>query len=216
MPCFGSQRRSRSERILAGPSRLGRFLERKSDGFSLVEVAVALGIVAVAMMSIMALVPLGLTTMHEAVEINVQTRVVQQLHNEARQTPFNRLSGAPGAFSAHSPRYYTDEGDEVASSDPAATYVAFLTVAPRDTWMAFDREAEGFDSSAKTGGGAYDRGELSELLQRVTIDIGHLGETRGRLGAELESVTSEELAGLREERIVQSFGFNLADNGTGR
>lgn len=97
------------------PERSGK----KRSGFSLVEVVIAMGIVSFAMVSMMGLIPVGLTTFHQAVDATVVAQIAQGVLNEAQLTPFDQLSDYSAA--------YDESGGRVEEGSPAEVYRASLT-----------------------------------------------------------------------------------------
>jgi len=79
------------------PSRK-RFQRSRGPGFSLVETALALGIVAVGFLSVIALLPIGMSTYQNAVRNNIEADIVQQLTRELENTPFDELENYPSEF----------------------------------------------------------------------------------------------------------------------
>jgi uncharacterized protein (TIGR02598 family) len=68
----------------------------RSAGFSLVEVTMALGVLGVAIIPLIGLVPVGLKVFREAIDATVQTQIVQSIGTLAEQTDFADLGGASG------------------------------------------------------------------------------------------------------------------------
>lgn len=64
-------------------------------GFSLVEVSIAMAIAAVALVSLIGLIPQGLKTMEEAADQSIEARIHQQVLSELQLTPFRDKSNNP-------------------------------------------------------------------------------------------------------------------------
>jgi len=84
-------------------------------GFSLVEIVMAIGIVAFAFVTILGLIPTGLNTFRSAMDTSVSERIFRQVINEAQQTDFDTLVGTPPV----TPRYFDNQGNEVAAATTA-------------------------------------------------------------------------------------------------
>jgi len=82
-------------------------------GFSLVEVVLALGVIGVALTSMLGLLPTGLTIFRESIEATVRADILRKLSSELQQTPFSEVKNSTGM------RYFTDEGQEVADEKRA-------------------------------------------------------------------------------------------------
>jgi uncharacterized protein (TIGR02598 family) len=87
----------------------------RTDGFSLVEMVLALGVLAFAVVPIFALLPAGMTTFRKAIDASVTTQISQRMVNEAQQTDFN-------TFIATNPpiRYFDDQGEEITTATGTA------------------------------------------------------------------------------------------------
>lgn len=70
----------------------GRFLRAKQRGFSLVEVAMAIGILGIYMIPIMGLIPVALKTSRQSMDRSTETRMTQAVRAELLQNPFSTLS----------------------------------------------------------------------------------------------------------------------------
>lgn len=90
-------------------------------GFSLIEVVLALGILGLAFVPLMGLLPAGMDTFRSSVDRSAAARVVEQLANEARQSEFKEVR------SSVSDLYFDELGNEV-QSPGAAIFQARLTV----------------------------------------------------------------------------------------
>ena len=78
------------------------------DAFSLVEVVLAVGIVAFAFVAILGLLPVGMTTFRQAMDTATGSQIIQRVINEAQQTKYATLV-ARGATTKH----FDDQGNEV-------------------------------------------------------------------------------------------------------
>jgi uncharacterized protein (TIGR02598 family) len=65
---------------------------RSTQAFSLIEVVLAIGVVSFAMVSILGLIPVGLTTFRNAMDLSVEAGIAQRLAGEVQRTDFANLS----------------------------------------------------------------------------------------------------------------------------
>jgi len=88
-------------------------------GFSLIEVTIALGITAVAMVSLMGMLPRGMETLRAAADKAIEGRIHQQILGEIQLTPWESGSGTGGGSPLDSfnkqVRFYDDQGIELAN-----------------------------------------------------------------------------------------------------
>ncbi|HSI84969.1 MAG: Verru_Chthon cassette protein B [Candidatus Methylacidiphilales bacterium] len=117
-----------SSRILRyfKPSYLRRRLvrDRNSSGFSLIEVALALGITSFASTFIIGMTLMGLSTFRRAMDNTVQSSIVQNLTNEIFLTDFKQLRRMSKSQAAV---YYFDaDGTRLATPD-GALYTADIS-----------------------------------------------------------------------------------------
>ncbi len=89
-----------------------------SQGFSLVEVTIAMAIASVALVSLMGLIPQGMDTMREAGDTAIEARIHQQVLNELQLTPFDDDSGKSLLDSYYDQLeiYYDSQGEEMSHS----------------------------------------------------------------------------------------------------
>lgn len=73
---------------------LKRFQRYTRHGFSLVEVTLAMGIISFAILTVMALMPVGLSTMRSAMDQTTETQIIRQLGGEILLTPFSEIGPA--------------------------------------------------------------------------------------------------------------------------
>lgn len=111
-------------------------IKRSSQGFSLVEVTLAVGIVAVAFLGIFALLPTGMNIFRQAMDATVGSQIIQRVLNEAQQSDFDALiAGSTGATNetilaknaldpAKGPvRWFDDQANELTSATNAVYHV---------------------------------------------------------------------------------------------
>ena len=98
-----------------------------SAAFSLVEVTVAIGIVAFAFVAIFALLPTGMRVFRQSINTTVTSQIAQRILNDAQQTDFEALikdGGNSVILGAHATgrkavRFFDDQGNEQTSSTDA-------------------------------------------------------------------------------------------------
>lgn len=79
----------------------------RAAGFSLVEVALAIGIIAFAFVALFSLVPTGLTTFRSAIDNSNETWIMQGMNSMIQTTDFATVEGLD--FSKSGEIYYYDE-----------------------------------------------------------------------------------------------------------
>jgi uncharacterized protein (TIGR02598 family) len=112
-------------------------------GFSLTEVAMAMGMIAFAFVALLGLLPVGLQTMRDAIDTTVTAQIASRLVNDAQQTDFDTLTNpedlpepSSRAFRQRFEgdeefRYFDDQGVEVPAEDKAkAIYHAIARISP--------------------------------------------------------------------------------------
>ncbi|XHR31184.1 MAG: Verru_Chthon cassette protein B [Chthoniobacteraceae bacterium] len=94
---------------------------RRENGraaFSLIEVTIAIGVVAVALLSLLGVVPTGLNTLRSAMDSTVEAQIIQKFSGETLLTPF---SGLKDKFS-ETTFYYDQEGQPQTSQTTSTRY----------------------------------------------------------------------------------------------
>ena len=88
----------------------------------MVEVVLAIGVVAVSFLSVFGLLVAGMQDFNRAVDTSVSSEIVQRIASDAEQTDFNTLIGnsVSGNYYALPMRYFDDQGSEVSVVDPTA------------------------------------------------------------------------------------------------
>jgi len=102
-----------------------------ASGFSLVEVVLAIGVVAFAFVAIFSLLPVGMGVFREAMDTSVSAQIVQRVVSDATETEFDSLidpakngGAVSGDYYALPMRYFDDQGTEVKVSDPSTPTAA--------------------------------------------------------------------------------------------
>lgn len=121
--------------------RLERNRSNRS-GFSLVEVTLAMAIAAVALVTLLGLIPQGLSTMREAGDLAIGGRIHQQVLNEIQMADFDSIDNFDGMII-----YYDAQGEELESSlgganatpTPGTVYTARVRVQPASADRIFIR-----------------------------------------------------------------------------
>ena len=98
---------------------------KNKNAFSLVEVTLALGIISFGLVAVMGLMPVGLTTMRQAMDASIEEQIVQKIAGEVLLTPFSQLSDSIIGKSY----YFDDQGIAVATANNARFWVAVQEVA---------------------------------------------------------------------------------------
>ncbi len=92
------------------PSRL-----RRTAGFSLVEVVLAIGIVSFAFVALLGLLPAGLSTFRTAIDTSNEARILQSITGKAQLTDFSKLPELDYT-SQKEIFYYDEEGSQTDTS----------------------------------------------------------------------------------------------------
>jgi uncharacterized protein (TIGR02598 family) len=86
--------------------------------FSLIEVILAIGIISFAMLPMLGMIAIGMTTFKSSLSETIQTQILQQLYAEVQQTSFANLSSVLGTV-----RYFDGDGLEVSPDKMAYSSV---------------------------------------------------------------------------------------------
>lgn len=68
------------------------------QGFSLIEVVLALGVVSFAMVSLLALIPVGLASFKKAMSLTVEAQIVQRMSSEIGLRQYSQLASSTNFF----------------------------------------------------------------------------------------------------------------------
>ncbi|GAT32259.1 Verru_Chthon cassette protein B [Terrimicrobium sacchariphilum] len=94
------------------------------DAFSLVEVMIALAVTAVAVLPIMGLLPVGLSSFQHAMDTSVTSQIYQRAAADAGQADFSTLTSSHPGTTQLPVRYFSEQGLECTSADNPVFQVA--------------------------------------------------------------------------------------------
>ncbi len=175
------------------PSGAFRASSTESRAFSLIEVVLAVGVVAFAFVAIMGLIPAGMSQFRQAIDSSVCAQIAQRIINESQETDFTTLideKNLPTAngddfalrtptvaastnASASSPgkciRYYDEQGMEVIPQ--ATTNTPSQTEMKRITYMVNTRV---IPKSVMPSSTPYHDYHLATLTIQVAYNPGNL------------------------------------------
>ncbi len=107
------------------PPRFPRRPFSRSIGFTLIEVTISLGIVSFAMVSLVGLLPAGLSSFRSAVSTTIEAQIVQSLSEDISRTDFTNLQGLTGQTYT-----YDSRGVKTLANDSATIYTAKVMLDP--------------------------------------------------------------------------------------
>lgn len=143
------------------PSSFPRF---RRAGFSLAEVTIATGITAMALTTLLGLIPEGLNNIKQAGDIAAETRITSHILGTVSQNKWQDAAGEDilALLYDHQRYYFDDQGVVIESDEPGAelAYVAEVRTPARDVRLSSDSE----DSSQ--AGATQD-----PYLRRVTVKV---------------------------------------------
>lgn len=97
---------------------------RRRGAFTLVEVVIALGIIAFAFVPVIGLLPVGLDMSRQAMDATICAQIAQQLTSEVQQTDFTDIASLANV----TPYWFDDQGNKVGAAATDAVYTASFTV----------------------------------------------------------------------------------------
>jgi uncharacterized protein (TIGR02598 family) len=115
--------------------RSGRKLSsdrKNASAFTLIEVVFSLGICSFALVGMLGLMAVGLTTLRQSMDYNTETVITQQLSGEAQVLDYSNITNSSSSYRLNfqNNRYFDEYGAELTNSPVPANYVymASLTV----------------------------------------------------------------------------------------
>lgn len=94
------------------------------SAFSLVEVALAIGLVAFGFVALLGVVPVGLNSSQKAMHSGLQSQILQEICSEIQLSQFKEFNEPD--FAARFPKYYDDQGRQIDSTNPALSHSLIL------------------------------------------------------------------------------------------
>ena len=140
--------------------------QRRQAAFSLVEVALALGIVAFAMIPVIGLLPIGLASYRKGMDLSVGAQITQRIIDEAQQSDFETLTGNQTSPFAGPVRYFSTQGEELTAGQPGIIYRVNTRIAP----------STALPGAAGTTGGAANL-DIATVTVQVANNPGNRAET---------------------------------------
>lgn len=104
----------------------------RAAGFTLIEVTISLGIVAFAMVSLVGLLPAGLSNFRVAMSNTIEAQIVQALSEDVAATDFVNLASL-----ANQKYTFDSRGMETAADGRFAMYTASIVLQPIDDPASF-------------------------------------------------------------------------------
>jgi uncharacterized protein (TIGR02598 family) len=94
------------------------------QGFSLIEVVIAVGVAAFVLVALLGLLPVGLTTFRSSMNSAVGTEIIQRVVGDVQAADFDSISGQ--TF-----RYFDEQGSELpAASNNAPRCIYWVSILP--------------------------------------------------------------------------------------
>lgn len=147
-------------------------LRQLRSGFSLVEVTLATGITAIAITSVLGLVPQGLANVRQAGNLHAESHITRHLLGNMAQSPWSLAAGQDNLVSKFNNKrfYFDDQGIEMGATEARTSgwlaYVAEVKVPPQDVVLP----SSGIGSTAQAGP------VNDPYLRRVTVKVASIGD----------------------------------------
>lgn len=103
------------------PPAITRVTASAPTAFSLIEVTLAVGIVFIAIVTMLGIMPVGLSTMRDARDATIRAQIAQRITSEALVLPFTKLSGL-----LDKTYYFDNEGFQQMEKNGATRFEVFL------------------------------------------------------------------------------------------
>ncbi|MES2597707.1 MAG: Verru_Chthon cassette protein B [Verrucomicrobiota bacterium] len=157
---------------LLRPSFRQKIARRLRSGFSLVEVTLATGITAIAITSVLGLVPQGLSNVREAGNLNAQSHITRHLLGSLSQSPWQSNAGQDVLAQRFNNKrfFFDDQGIEIPAAEAGSSgwvaYVAQVKVPPQDVVLP----------SSGTASSSQPAAVNDPYLRRVTVKVASVGD----------------------------------------
>ena len=143
--------------------------QKNNGGFSLVEIALAIGIVAFAMIGLLAMMPAGLKAAGDAAAQTAQSHIVMTISSDLSMLPFSEVDDYVDGT-----RYYDIEGRPATEAE--AAFVVKMTKLP-PAYPDSGELAAIEDRMVRVTVVCRRKGEPEERAKRVTISVVNNGQS---------------------------------------
>lgn len=109
----------------------GGGLQHRRRGFTLIEVTLAIAIVALALVSLMGMLPTGMKSLVAAHDAAIEARIHQSILGELLLTSWEKQGGQAPIDMFDRTRFYDDQGIEVPANSQEFTYQVRITIIGR-------------------------------------------------------------------------------------
>lgn len=148
---------------------------RGRAGFSLIEVTIAMAIAAVAVVSLLGLIPAGMNTMRDAGDEAIMARIHQQILNELQVADFDTLDTSYDELEVYFDSQGEELGDNRGSGSPKKGSFEHIYSARVSVPKAGDMLPDSVGGGGFTGF-SFDRGGTqTDLLRPVIIEVAAVG-----------------------------------------
>lgn len=172
-------------------------------GFSLVEVTIAMAIAAVAIVTLMGLIPQGQQTMRDASDKAIEARIHQQILNEIQVTPYQnnsndeeeRYQELNGAL-----RFYDDQGEQLEESERGSfshIYSARISI------PEFDSGTPDTVGGGRFEGVDFGDGDPNENLRLVIIEVAAVGGLDSDQGFDFDDEDNRKIISTYQTMVVK-------------
>ena len=142
--------------------RISRPSRCHDSAFSLVEIALALGIIAFGLVAVFGLMPLGLSSFKKAMDISVGAQIAQVVIDDAQQSEFSSLINGQTVPFAQAIRYFDEQGTEGKVGQVGMIYEVNTRIAPSTS----------MPETTSTGSGAVNV-DIATVTVQVANDPGN-------------------------------------------
>ena len=108
-------------RTLPPPTRISALKRRLESGFSLVEVTLSIGIIAVAFVALLGLLPVGMSTFRGSIDASNEMWIMQNFNSMVMTTDYKRVPELSYEKAPHVIYYFDEEGRRVDTSEHVST-----------------------------------------------------------------------------------------------
>jgi uncharacterized protein (TIGR02598 family) len=136
---------------------------RNNAAFSLVEVVLAVGIMALGVVTILGLLPHGMEMSRKTANEQAETRIVEQLVGEAQASDWATMGGLTGSATGIK-AYFDDQGLRI--YDSSGNVASQLVYAARVKLVDSNEETKGMRMPSKAGATATNKN-----LRRVMVEV---------------------------------------------